>query len=165
MVNKWGDKWKAAIARSGRGVLAAKRGPNLNNHKIYRDIPKHKASILMQARIECVGITEFLFRRHVPDVPSPFCSCGRASETPEHVLLYCPETEKNRQDTRKRVASIALRTRRNLAQLSTKHPKLTTEWLLRTGKFPLYNKAQRLQKEWKITELGSVDQAAATGVG
>jgi hypothetical protein len=98
-------------------------------------------------------------------VPSPFCNCGKAFETPEHVLLYCPETEKNRQDTRKRVAPIALRTRKNLAQLSTKHPKLITKWLLRIRKFPLYNKAQRLQKKWKIAELGSVDQAAATGVG
>jgi hypothetical protein len=110
-------------------------------------------------------MAEFLFWRHVPDVPSPLYSCGKASETPEHVLLYCPKTEENRQNTRKRVASIALRTRRNLAQLSTKHPKLITEWLLRTGKFPLYNKAQRLQREWEIAELGSVDQAAATGVG
>jgi hypothetical protein len=63
-------------------------------------------------------------------VPSPLCSCGKASETPKHVLLYCPETEENRQNTRKRVAFIVLRTRRNLAQLSTKHPKLITEWLL-----------------------------------
>jgi hypothetical protein len=119
----------------------------------------------MQARIKCVGMAEFLFWRHVSNVPSPLYSCGRASETPEHVLLYCPETEKDKQDTRKRVAFIALRTRRNLAQLSTKHPKLITEWLLRTGKFPLYNKAQRLQRKWEITKLESVDQTAATGVG
>jgi hypothetical protein len=119
----------------------------------------------MQARTKYMEITEFLFRRHVPDVPSPLYSCGKIPETPEHVLLYCPETEEDRQNTRKRIAPIALRTRRNLAQLSTKHPKLTKEWLLRTGKFPLYNKAQRLQKEWEIAKLGSVDQAAATGVG
>jgi hypothetical protein len=107
-------------------------------------MPKHKALILMQARIKCVKIAEFLFRRHISDVPSPFYSCGKAPETPEHVLLYCPETEENRQNTRKRIAFIALRIRRNLAQFSTKHPKLITEWLLRTGKFPLYNKAKRL---------------------
>jgi hypothetical protein len=165
MVNKWGDKWKAAVARSGRGVFAIRRGPNLDNHKIYKDMPKHEASVLMQARTKCVEIAEFLFRRHVPDVPLPLYSCGRAPETPEHVLLYCPETEENRQDIRKRIAFIALHTRRNLAQFLIKHPKLITEWLLRTGKFPLYNKAQRLQKEWEIAELGSVDQAAATGVG
>jgi hypothetical protein len=119
----------------------------------------------MQARTKCVGITEFLFWWHVSDVPSPLYSCGRAPETPEHVLFYCPEIEEDRQNTRKKVALIALRTRKNLAQLSTKHPKLITKWLLRIGKFPLYNKAQRLQKEWEIAELGSVDQAAATGVG
>jgi hypothetical protein len=126
---------------------------------------KHKASVLMQARTKCMKMAEFLFRRHISDMPSPFYSCGKAPETPEHVLLYCPETEENRQDTRKKVAFIILYTRRNLAQLSTKHLKLITEWLLRTGKFPLYNKAQRLQKEWEIAELESVDQAAATGVG
>jgi hypothetical protein len=101
----------------------------------------------MQTRTKCMEMAEFFFRRHVSDVPSPLYSCGKALETPEHVLLYCPETKKNRQNTRKKVAPIALRTRKNLAQFSTKHPKLITEWLLRTGKFPLYNKAQRLQKE------------------
>jgi hypothetical protein len=90
-------------------------------------MPKHKALVLMQARTEYVGITEFFFRRHVPDVPSPFYSCGKASKTPEHVLLYCPETEKNRQNIRKKIAFIALRIRKNLAQLSTKHPKLITK--------------------------------------
>jgi hypothetical protein len=105
---------------------------------------KYKASELMQARTKCVEMAEFFFWRHVSDVPSPFYNCGKASETPEHVLLYYPETEKNRQDIRKRIASIALRIRKNLAQLSIKHPKLITEWLLRIGKFPLYNKAQRL---------------------
>jgi hypothetical protein len=164
IINKWGDKWKAAMARNGRGVFAARRRPNLDNYKIYKNMLKHEVLVLMQARTKCVEMAEFLFRRHVSDVPSPLYSCGRAPETLEHVLLYCPEIEEDRQDTRRRIAFIALRTRRNLAQLSTKHPKLTTEWLLRTGKFPLYNKAQRLQKEWEIAELGSVDQAAAIGV-
>jgi hypothetical protein len=147
MINKWGDKWKAAMARNGRGVFAVKRGPNLDNYKIYRDMLKHKASVLMQARTKCMEMADFFFRRHVSDVPSPLYSCSKAPETPEHVLLYCPEIEENRQNTRKKIASIALRTRKNLAQLSTKHPKLTTEWLLRIRKFPLYNKAQRLQKK------------------
>jgi hypothetical protein len=144
MVNKWGDKWKAIMARSGRSIFAARRGLNLDNYKIYKDMLKHKALVLMQARIKCVKMAEFLFRRHVFDVPSPFYSCGYAPETPEHVLLYCSKIEKDKQDIRKKVAFIALRTRRNLAQFSTKHLKLITEWLLRIVKFPLYNKAQRL---------------------
>jgi hypothetical protein len=115
------------MARSGRGVFVIKRRPNLDNYKIYKDMLKHKASVLMQARIKCMKIAEFLFRRHISDVPSPLYSCGRALKTPEHVLLYCSEIEKDRQDTRKRIAFIALRIRKNLAQLSTKHSKLIME--------------------------------------
>jgi hypothetical protein len=90
-------------------------------------MPKHEALVLMQARTKCVEMAEFFFWRHISDMPSPLYNCNKAPETPEHVLLYCPETEEDRQDTRKRIAPIALRIRRNLAQLSTKHPKLITE--------------------------------------
>jgi hypothetical protein len=126
---------------------------------------KHKALILMQARTGYIKMAEFLFRRHVPDIPSPLCSCGHAPETPEHVLLCCSETEDNRQKIRQKIALIALRIRKNLAQLTIKYPKLTAEWLLRTGRFSLYDKAQRLQEEWETAELEISDQAAATGVG
>jgi hypothetical protein len=110
-------------------------------------------------------MVKFLFRRHVPDILSPLCSCGHAPEIPEHVLLRCSRTEDDRQEIRQKIASIALRTRKNLAQLTIKYPKLTAEWLLRIGRFSLYDKAQRLQKEWETAELGISDQAAATGVG
>jgi hypothetical protein len=110
-------------------------------------MPKHKALVLMQARTGCMEMAKFLFRRHVPDIPSPLCNCGHASETPEHVLLRCSGTEDDRQEIRQKVAPIALRTRRDLAQLTIKYPKLTAEWLLRTGRFSLYDKAQRLQEE------------------
>jgi hypothetical protein len=119
----------------------------------------------MQARTECMGIAKFLFRRHVSNVLSPLCSCGHASETLEHVLLRCSGTEDDRQKIRQKVAFIALRIRRNLAQLTIKYPKLTAEWLLRTGRFSLYDKVQQLQEKWKTAELGISDQAAITGVG
>jgi hypothetical protein len=137
----------------------------LDNHKIYKNMPKHEALILMQARTGCMGIAEFLFRRHVPDMPSPLYNCGHAPETSEHVLLRCSGTEDDKQEIRQKIAPIALRTRKDLAQLTIKYPKLTAEWLLRTGRFSLYDKAQQLQEEWETAELGISDQAAATGVG
>jgi hypothetical protein len=92
MLRKWRNRWKTAVATSGRGVLAAHKKPDLANHKIYKNLYKHEASVFMQARTDCVGMAEFLFRRHVPNVLIPLCSCGRASETPEHMLLYCQKT-------------------------------------------------------------------------
>jgi hypothetical protein len=81
----------------------------------------------MQARTGCVGMAEFLFRRRVPDVPSPLCSCGQVPETPEHVLLYCRETRERREEVRSVIAPIALRTRRDLAQLTLKYSGLAAE--------------------------------------
>jgi hypothetical protein len=81
-------------------------------------MPKHEASVLMQARTECIKIAEFLFRRHVPDVPSLLYSCGHAPEILEHVLLRYSGTEDDKQEIRQKIAFIILRTRRNLAQLT-----------------------------------------------
>jgi hypothetical protein len=101
----------------------------------------------MQTRTSCVGMAEFLFRRHVPNMPTPLYSCGKASETPEHVLLYCQKTRKQKGEIRDLIAFKALQTRRNLAYLILKYSGFMVNWLLRTGKFTLYDKARHLQKE------------------
>jgi hypothetical protein len=110
-------------------------------------------------------MADFSFQRHVPDVPTPLCNCGEAPETPEHVLLHYNEIVGKREIVRQRVAPIALRIRRDLAQLTLKYPELTVEWLLQIGKFALYNKARELQRKWESEELSSRDQEAATGIG
>jgi hypothetical protein len=86
----------------------------------------------------------------------------------KHPSTYCciaTKLRKKREIVRQGVASIALRTRRDLAQLTLKYPELTVEWLLQTGKFALYNKARELQREWESEGLSSRDQEAATGIG
>jgi hypothetical protein len=144
MLRKWRNRWKTAVAANGRGVLTAHKKPDLANYKIYKNLYKHEALIFMQARTGYVGITEFLFRRHVPNVLIPFCNCGKASETPEYVLLYCQKTRKRRGEVRNLIAPKVLRTRKNFAHLTLKHSELVIDWLLRIGKFTLYDKARRL---------------------
>jgi hypothetical protein len=122
MLRKWRNRWKTAVAASERGVLAAHKKPDLANHKIYKNLYKHEALILIQTRTGCVSMAEFLFRRHMPNVPTPLYSCGRASETPEHVLLYCQKTRERKREIKDLIAPKALRTRRNLAHLTLKHP-------------------------------------------
>jgi hypothetical protein len=147
MLRKWRNRWKTTIAINGRGVLAAHKKPDLANHKTYKNLYKYEALVLMQARTNCVNMAEFLFRRHVPNVLTSLYSCGRASETPEHVLLYCQKTRKRKGEIRDLIVLKALRTRRNLAHLTLKHSGFVVDWLLRISKFTLYNKARRLQKE------------------
>jgi hypothetical protein len=44
-----------------RGDLAARKELNLTNHKMYKDLYKHQAFVLMQIRTECVKMADFLF--------------------------------------------------------------------------------------------------------
>jgi hypothetical protein len=164
ILRKWRNRWKTAIAANERGVLVAHKKPDLANHKTYKNLYKHEALIFMQARTSCVDMAEFLFRRHVPNVLISLYSCGKASETLEHVLLYCQKTRERRREVRDLIAPKALRTRKTLAYLTLKHPGFVVDWLLRTGKFTLYNKARRLQKEWKNEPLESNGRAAAKGI-
>jgi hypothetical protein len=72
-------------------------------------------------------IAEFLFQRRVFDIPSPLYSCAQAPETPKYVLFYCRETKKKKKKVRNVIAPIALRTRKDLAQLFLKYPELMAE--------------------------------------
>ena len=58
----------------------------LNQHE---DLRKAQSSLLIQARTEKIGFKGFLFKRKVPEVTSPICSCGQAEETVRHVLTEC----------------------------------------------------------------------------
>jgi hypothetical protein len=83
-------------------------------------------------------IAKFLFRRRVSNVLSPLYNCGHAPKTPEHVLLRCSETEDDRQKIRQKIAPIALRTRKNLAQLTIKYPQINGKMAISDPKiFPI----------------------------
>jgi len=39
-----------------------------------------------------IGLREFLFKQHVPDIPTPLCSCGNGKETVLHLVVECEHT-------------------------------------------------------------------------
>jgi hypothetical protein len=61
MLEAWQRRWHEVTRKSRRGDLAARKGLDLINYKMYKDLYKHQASVLMQIRIECVGMANFLF--------------------------------------------------------------------------------------------------------
>jgi hypothetical protein len=115
MLKAWRRRWREIIRKNKRSNLAARRGPDLTNHKMYKDLYKHQAFVLMQIRTKCVEMADFLFHRYVPDIPTPLYSRGKAPETFEHILLHYNEIAEKKKIMQQRIAFIALRTRRNLA--------------------------------------------------
>jgi Reverse transcriptase (RNA-dependent DNA polymerase)/Endonuclease-reverse transcriptase len=64
--------------------------PNKYILALHKDLRRAESSILIQARTECIGLNQFLYKRHVPGVDSPNCSCSDEPETVRHLVQYCP---------------------------------------------------------------------------
>lgn len=59
--------------------------------KGHEDLTKAQSSLLSQARIGDIGLQDYLFKVKVPDVLTPYCSCGEGRETVEHLVVWCPD--------------------------------------------------------------------------
>jgi len=57
--------------------------------KKHHGLRKHESSLLTQIRTGKVSLRAFLFKRKVPEVATPRCSCGEAPETATHLILDC----------------------------------------------------------------------------
>ncbi|KAL0783733.1 hypothetical protein CaCOL14_001639 [Colletotrichum acutatum] len=50
-------------------------------------LPKRQSSMLTQLRTEKIGLQDFLFNRHVPDIADPRCVCGEGRQTATSVAV------------------------------------------------------------------------------
>lgn len=84
----WHDHW---ITRRKPWGEMHSRPPDKKNLRTYHGLTKARCSILMHIRSGKTGLAGFLHRRRVPGHNSPVCECGKATETPIHVLAHCPK--------------------------------------------------------------------------
>jgi hypothetical protein len=94
MLEAWRQRWREATRKSKRGDLAARKGSNLTNHKMYKNLYKHQASVLMQICTECVVMADFLFHQHVPDMPTPLYNCDKARKRSSTYCYIAPKLRK-----------------------------------------------------------------------
>jgi exonuclease III len=83
----------AAIRRHTVGQKKKKKPQQSEDDDEPYPLTKAQSSLLTQARTGIIGLRSFLFRRKVPDVVTPFCSCGAGEETFEHLVFGCLQTE------------------------------------------------------------------------
>ena len=57
--------------------------------QLHERLSKRESALLVQLRTEMIGLNDFLFNRHVPNITSPRCSCGERRQTVAQVLLRC----------------------------------------------------------------------------
>ncbi|RYO85132.1 hypothetical protein DL766_007357 [Monosporascus sp. MC13-8B] len=68
--------------------------PGKHTKKIYDQLGRREASVLVQLRTDKARLNEYLY--HIHAAPSDLCSCGRARETVEHFLFTCSKWTEQR---------------------------------------------------------------------
>ena len=64
--------------------------------KMRKGLQKAESTLATHIRTKRIGLEAYLHSRKEPEVESPECSCGRARQTANHVLLFCPDHEELR---------------------------------------------------------------------
>ncbi|KAJ3571479.1 hypothetical protein NPX13_g5362 [Xylaria arbuscula] len=83
----WEMSWR--IETKGRTTFRYTPKPTQKVLELHKDLSKRHSAILVQLRTEKIGLRDFLFKRKVPDITDPKCSCGERRQTVLHVLFQC----------------------------------------------------------------------------
>lgn len=149
MIRDWKARWgtaEEARRQRGRHSLPANT-PDFSSQalKKHEGLRKHESSLLTQIRTETIGLNAFLFGCKVPDVMSPLCRCGRASETAAHLILHCTELTDQRRALDEALER-PLRTCRDLADATREKgtAAIVVRWFLKLERLLEYRLAQRI---------------------
>ncbi len=95
-----------------------------------------------------IGLNSFLFRRRVPDIESPLCSCEQAAETVQHLVTSCILRSIEQEELRAELAS-PMRTSRDL-DIALQDPETAgkvAKWMLRIGRLHEFRLAREIGGE------------------
>ena len=83
----WETSWQQET--KGRTTFRHTPAPSKKVLQLHEGLTKRQSAILVQLRTEKIGLRDFLFRRKVPDILDPMCTCQEGRQTVRHILLTC----------------------------------------------------------------------------
>jgi hypothetical protein len=92
----WERSWEKE--KSGKATKRLLPVPTKKVLEFWKGQRKASVSIMMQIRLNIIGMNRYLWR--IKKADSPDCSCDLGQQTPKHVLLECPSFEDERRELR-----------------------------------------------------------------
>lgn len=86
----WQNSWEFYKSRKLNPSISITTDLNSNGLRIHEGLAKAKSSLATQVRTEKIGLADFLYRRRVPTVTPPACSCGWYRQMARHIFMFCP---------------------------------------------------------------------------
>ena len=105
--------------------------------QLFKGLTRPASTIATLLRTEAIGLNAFLSRVGVPGI-SPSCSCGAQSETPKHVVIFCP----NRATGRAEMLMKAGTSRYHTLLTTGKGLQAVTKWFLQHGGLAQFARAK-----------------------
>jgi hypothetical protein len=150
ILDNWKTRWRQETGyrpegnrmRTSPEPIRQDSEPNAAILQLHKDLCKAESSALVQARTECIGLAQFLYKRKVPGVTTPNCTCSNAPETARHLVQYCaiyPDREGLHQST----VSYRPIDYRQLTG-TPQGAKILSKWIIGTGRLLQYSLAKRL---------------------
>jgi len=133
LLEAWQNQWNSQ-PRDRWGITLP---PSPLNLRLYKDLAKAESIIFSQLRTGSIGLLEFLYKRKVPDYPTPFCSCGTGIGNTSHFLTSCPLYSYSRPRVFRGKTKEDLLSDPFLASV-------TTKWAIQTGALPQFDLAKTL---------------------
>jgi hypothetical protein len=85
LLEAWQERWNSQ-PRDKWGITLP---PDKRSLRLYKGLAKAESSVLFQLRTGRIGLPQFLFKRKVPDYPTPYCPCGSGIGSTTHFLCSC----------------------------------------------------------------------------
>ena len=86
-LKQWELAWTSE--RTGRELHSICPKSTKKTLKIHRGLGKAASTLIVQMRMEKIGLNKFLHSRKVPGFNSPKCPCRRGLQSAKHLLTEC----------------------------------------------------------------------------
>ncbi|KAI1004596.1 hypothetical protein K3495_g3619 [Podosphaera aphanis] len=145
------ETWKAANIYTERNTNQKRLNFKDTPSELHRYLTRAQSSIATQIRSEHIGFNSYLYRRKVPGVDDPSCTCGFPSQNVEHMIMACSRWSKGRAEVWRKAKERSFKAMMN----SPEDIARITRWIIKEGWLEQFRLAKNVENTIETRRTGS----------